>query len=182
MKTVQPIRNHAKIQEIGNVLMHNSYRDYFLFIFGINSGLRISDILPLKVKDVKNKNFLIARESKTGKERRIPMLPVLKEEIEKYIAGMKLEDYLFKSVRTRKPITRIQAYRILRSAAEKVGLEEIGSHSLRKTFGYHFYQQTKDVAMLQEIFNHSSPSITLRYIGINDDMINEAFIKFGGLR
>lgn len=181
IKTVQPIRNHAKIQEIKTELLRNSYRDYFLFVFGINSGLRISDILPLKVKDVKNKNFLIARETKTDKERRIPMLPILKVEIEKYVQGMKPEDYLFKSLRTKKPITRIQAYRILREAANEVGLEEIGTHTLRKTFGYHFYQQTKDVALLQEVFNHSSPSITLRYIGINEDMINEAFIKFGGL-
>jgi integrase len=181
MKTVQPIRSYAKIEELKTELLRNSYRDYFLFVFGLNSGLRISDILPLKVKDVKNKNFLLARETKTGKDRRIPMLPNLKVEIEKYIAGMKQEDYLFRSLRTRKPITRIQAYRILKTAAEKVGLEEIGTHTMRKTFGYHFYQQQKDVAMLQKIFNHSSPSITLRYIGIDEDMINEAFMKFGGL-
>jgi integrase len=57
------------------------------------------------------------------------------------------------------------AYKILRKVAERFHLEEVGTHTLRKTFGYHFYQQTKDVAMLQEIFNHSSPAITLKYIG-----------------
>jgi len=49
---------------------------------------------------------------------------------------------------------------------------------LRKTFGYHFYQQTKDVALLQELFNHSSPSVTLRYIGINQDKIDQAYDNF----
>jgi hypothetical protein len=49
---------------------------------------------------------------------------------------------------------------------------------MRKTFGYHFYQQTKDVALLQNIFNHSAPSITLRYIGINDDLLDKAIDDF----
>jgi site-specific recombinase XerD len=51
-------------------------------------------------------------------------------------------------------------------------------YTLRKTFGYHFYQRTKDVATLQMIFNHSHPSITLRYIGINQDLMDEAVDHF----
>ena len=178
---VQPIRSHAQLEAIRTELMRNSYRDYFLFVFGTNSGLRISDILPLKVKDVKNKSFIYVTERKTEKLRKVILLPELRVEIEKYIKGMKPEDYLFKSVRTRKPITRIQAYRILKEAAQKVGIEEIGTHTLRKTFGYHFYQRTKDIALLQEIFGHSAPSITMRYIGINDDLIEQGMKTFGGL-
>ena len=63
----------------------------------------------------------------------------------------------------------------------KVGLQDIGSHSLRKTFGFWNYELYKDVAILQEIFNHSSPSITLRYIGITEDMKNETIIGVGNL-
>ena len=85
------------------------------------------------------------------------------------------EDYLFKSRKGNKPITRVQAYRILNDVAEKLGIEEVGTHTLRKTFGYWHYQHHKDVAILQEIFNHSAPSITLKYIGINKDMINESY-------
>lgn len=70
------------------------------------------------------------------------------------------------------------AFKILRVAAEHVGLDDIGTHMLRKTFGYHFYKQTKDVAMLQEIFNHSDQRTTLRYIGINQDAMNNAMKKF----
>lgn len=61
-------------------------------------------------------------------------------------------------------ITRFRAYVILNEVAQKCGLEEIGTHTLRKTFGYHYYQQTHDIATLQQLFNHSSPSITLKYI------------------
>ncbi|WP_353643401.1 hypothetical protein [Bacillus sp. 37MA] len=49
---------------------------------------------------------------------------------------------------------------------------------MRKTFGYHFYQQTKDVAMMQQIFGHTGPSATLRYICINDDMVDQVLETF----
>lgn len=62
--------------------------------------------------------------------------------------------------------------------AKEVGLTEIGTHTLRKTFGYHFYQQYKDVAVLQQIFNHSSPAVTMRYIGITQDIIDEKVDNF----
>jgi integrase len=76
------------------------------------------------------------------------------------------------------PITRVQAYRILNRAARDCGLDEIGTHTLRKTFGYHFYKANQNVVMLQQLFNHSSPSITLRYIGITQDEIAEEWEKF----
>ena len=93
---------------------------------------------------------------------------------------MDMEDYIFKSRNgTNKPITRVRAYTILNEVARKIGIqEEIGTHTLRKTFGYWFYQRTKDVAILQQIFNHSSPSITLRYIGINQDILDRELENF----
>jgi integrase len=180
MKFVQPIRDPEKIVQIKRILKKQSYRNYFLFLFGINIGLRISDILKLKVKDVKNKSHVVIKESKTMKVKRFKINKSLQEEIEEYIFDMKDEDYLFPS-RTGKnsqPLSRFMAYRILNDTAQKVELEEIGTHTLRKTFGYHFYKQTKDVALLQNIFNHSAPSITLRYIGINQDIIDKAIENF----
>jgi integrase len=67
------------------------------------------------------------------------------------------------------PITRVQAYRILNDTAAWLNLSEIGTHTMRKTFGYWHYKQHKDIAILQDIFNHSAPSITLKYIGITQD-------------
>ena len=92
---------------------------------------------------------------------------------------MEMEDYIFKSRNGKnKPITRVRAYTILNTAAKNIGLEEIGTHTLRKTFGYWFYKETKDIALLQQLFNHSSPSITLRYIGINQDVLDTALDNF----
>ena len=74
---------------------------------------------------------------------------------------------------------RTQCYRIINNVCKKVGISyNVGTHTLRKTFGYHHYRKFKDVAILQKIFNHSSPEVTLRYIGINQDIIDESFKNF----
>jgi len=179
MNLVQPIRDKEKIAEIKEVLKRQSIRDWFMFVAGINTGLRISDLLSLKVKDVRNKTHITIKERKTEKTKRFKILYPLQEAIEYYTKDMDEDNWLFPSRKGDKPITRVQAHRILSKVADSVGLQEIGCHTLRKTFGYHFYQQKKDVALLQEIFNHSAPSITLRYIGINQDVIDSALDDFG---
>jgi len=178
MNFVQPIRERNKIAEIKLILKHHSYRDYFLFTVGINTGLRISDILKLQVRDVRDRTHITIKEQKTGKGKRLKINTALRSIIDEYITGMDDEDYLFPSRKGSGPIGRVQAYKVLNTAARKVGLDEIGTHTLRKTFGYHFYQKTRDVAQLQEILNHSAPSVTLRYIGINQDIIDGAIEDF----
>ena len=178
MEYVQPIRDITKIDEMKIVLREQSERNYMLFLLGINTGLRISDILRIRVCDIKGKSILIIREKKNSKVAKLPIAGI-KGEIEKYIRGMEDDEYLFTSQKGENtPITRVQAYRILNNAAREVGLQEIGTHTLRKTFGYHFYQQTKDIAMLQLIFNHTDQSTTLRYIGITEEMIENTLVKF----
>ena len=102
----------------------------------------------------------------------------VRKDIDAYAAFKQDNEYLFASRKGAGPISRVQAYRILNRAARDVGLDEIGTHTLRKTFGYHFYRANHNVAMLQQLFNHSSPSITLRYIGITQDEIAEEWEKF----
>ena len=177
MKEVQPIRKMEQIQQLKNRLAQNGSRDILLFSMGINTGLRISDLLKLKVGDVRGKNEYVLREEKTKKNKRI-MLHAVRKDIEDYIALKSDEEYLFASRIGTEPISRVQAYRILNKAAKDCGLDEIGTHTLRKTFGYHFYKQNQNVAMLQQLFNHSSPAITLRYIGITQDEIAEEWEKF----
>ena len=179
MELVQPIRDKEKLEEIKDLLKRKSLRDWFLFVLGLNSGLRISDLLPLKVKDVRDRSHIIIVEEKTEKSKRFKINSTLRNAVDEYTKGMDDEAYLFPSRKGYKHITRIQAYRILNDAARKVGLEEIGTHTLRKTFGYHFYKKTKDVAMLQKLFNHSAPSVTLRYIGIEQDEMDDAIDDFG---
>lgn len=178
MELVQPIRDKDTLERLKTVLKRQSYRDWFLFVMGINTGLRVSDLLPLRVSDVREQTHICLEEKKTGKQKRFVINTELRKNIDEYTQGMSGDTYLFPSRKTGKPITRVQAYRILNQAAKKLGLEEIGTHTMRKTMGYHFYKKTKDVALLQEIFNHSAPSVTLRYIGINQDVIDEALQDF----
>lgn len=179
METVQPIRDKQDIAKMKNALLKSGSRDYMMFCIGINTGLRISDILNLRVCDVKAKNHITITEKKTGKLKRFMINNLVRSEIESYIIGMNDEDYLFRSQKNSEaPISRVQAYRILNTAARAIGLADVGTHTLRKTFGYHFYQQYKDVALLQALFNHSAPSVTLRYIGINQDLMDKAMSDF----
>jgi integrase len=171
MEFVQPIREPQDIQKMKESL---SPRDSFMFTLGINVGIRISDLLQLRVGDIRGKNHLRIEESKTGKDKRFLINAKLRQDIYNFTEGKQDSDWLFPSRKGDKPISRVQAYRVLNKAAREIGLDEIGTHTLRKTFGYHFYKRTHDIAMLQEIFNHSAPSITLRYIGINQDSMDEA--------
>jgi len=179
MNSVNPIRDPEKIEEMKKILREQSFRNYFLFVAGINVGLRIGDLLPLKVGDVREQSHIIIREQKTGKEKKFRINENLQREVSDYIQGLSDEDYLFPSRQGgKRPLTRVSAWRILNSAAKKAGLEGIGTHTLRKTFGFHYYRMSKDIAMLQKIFNHSSPAVTLRYIGITQDAIDESLEKF----
>jgi integrase len=137
-----------------------------------------SSELKLKKEDVLG-THIVMREMKTRKQKRTRIPPSIRNELIAYAKELKDGEFLIKrSQRQNKPIDRSVAYRILREAAEHVKVKEVGTHTLRKTFGYHFYKQSKDVAMLQRLFNHSSPSITLQYIGITQDSMDEAMMKF----
>ena len=179
MQSVEPIRTKRQIERIKEVLKLKRERDFLLFVLGINCGLRISDLLRLRISDVKDKTHIEILEQKTGKYRRFPITPTIKGLLQNYIKNKGAEEWLFDSQKGHQAITRIQAYRIIKNACKKAGIvEHVGTHSLRKTFGYHLYKQTKDVALLQNILNHSSPNITLRYIGINQDIIDSNLNAF----
>jgi integrase len=178
MNLVQPIRDKELIIDIKKYLKEQNERNYILFLLGINTGLRISDILSLRVRDVQGWNIFL-REKKTKKIREIKMPAELKKAIRDYIKDKPNNEYLIKSrMGKNKPITRGMAYVILNQIADEFGLERIGTHSLRKTYGYHFYKQFKDVASLQQMLNHTDPKETLRYIGITQDSINDLQKKF----
>lgn len=180
MTTVDPIRDKNDIRKIKSILLSRNYRDYLFFEVGINTGLRISDILKLKVSDIRGKYYIELKEQKTGKLKKFRMNSVLRAELENYIISKNDDSYLFESFRTSgNPLERTRAYGILNQAAKVAKLKiKIGTHTMRKTFGFHFYQQTKDIAMLQVLFNHSSPSVTLRYIGIDQNILDRAMEKF----
>lgn len=172
MNVVQPIRDYEQLEALKRVLRARNERDYVLLMMGLYTALRISDILRVRVEDIK-KDYISIREQKTSKFRRIFLNHDLKKALLSYISDKEPYEFLIRSREgTNKPISRARAYDILRDAAQEVGIDSVGTHSLRKTFGYWAYKDTKDVAALQKLFNHSSPEETLRYIGIEQDNVD----------
>lgn len=177
IKDVQPIRTKQQIEDMKWALRKFcSDRDYIMFLIGINTGLRVGDLLRLKVVDVKRKKRLVIQEGKTKKPRTINLSNIY-EEVQDYIKSVDSE-WLFPSRKGDNPITPTQAYRQLHKAAEMAEVDSIGTHTMRKTFGYWFYKQTRDVAKLQAILNHTHPAITLRYIGITEEEIENDLNNF----
>lgn len=175
MNTVEPIKDRELVVDIAEYLKSVNIRDYVLYLFGIYSGLRISDVLKFRVKDVRDKQVISIREKKTGKEKQFPINKELRPILKDYIADKRDYEYLFRNPHHNRPITRQQAYNILSKAGREFGIERIGTHTLRKTFGYHVYQRTKDAAMLMDIFNHSDIHTTLRYIGVSQDTKDKVY-------
>lgn len=177
MNVVQPIRDQEKINKMYEYLRNRSERDFMLFLLGITVGLRISDLLRLKKEDLYKPHVTII-EKKTKKTKRFKIPGYIKKYVIPYADSLKEGDYVFKSRQgNNKPIGRSTAYKILNEAARHCRLQEIGTHTLRKTFGYHHYKVNHNVAMLQELFNHSKPEITLRYIGITQEEIDRSVDK-----
>lgn len=174
MNTVEPIRDIGMVWDIADYLGTNSERNRIMFLFGVYVGIRVSDILKLKVRDVREQRYVYIREQKTGKEKQFPINDELRPMLNRYIKGREDYEWLFPSRQKEQHLGRVQAYNILNEAGRRFGLEKIGTHTMRKTFGYHFYQQTHDIVTLQKIFNHSDMHITMRYIGIEQDAMNEA--------
>lgn len=176
LNTVSPITDIEIVKTMGRYLRERNERDYIMFLLGIYSGLRISDILKLRVLDVQGKSSITLREKKTGKQRNFPINPFLKKELTRYIKKYELKkyDHLITSRQggSKKPITRVRAYQILREVGDCFEMDNIGTHSMRKTFGYWYYKQTKDAVTLQKILNHRSIRETLIYIGIDQENID----------
>ncbi|NFQ86837.1 site-specific integrase [Clostridium sporogenes] len=179
MNFVEPIRDKQKVRDIQDYLKQTNPRDYIMFITGVYTGLRISDILKLKVKDVKNKEGIYIREKKTSKQNIIALNKLLIKEYKWFCCNLEGYEYLIKSREgINKPLSRVRAYEIIRKVGKDFGVENLGTHTMRKTFGYHYYKKTKDIGTLMNMFNHSAPSITLKYIGISQDTMNKARREF----
>ncbi|ADC52311.1 integrase (plasmid) [Alkalihalophilus pseudofirmus OF4] len=174
MEYVDPIKDIEKINEIKKKLEDKSDRDLLLFVLGINTGIRVSDLLKLKVGDVWDegnpKEFLCILDDKNFERKAYYLNTKVKIALNNYLFNLEyqLDDFLFRSKKQNQPITRQQAYRIINNAAKEVGISgNIGTHTLRKTFGYHAYRKGIAISLLKSIYNHTTPAETLRYIGID---------------
>ncbi|MBO5477157.1 MAG: tyrosine-type recombinase/integrase [Clostridia bacterium] len=147
-------------------------RNYMILHLGRNLAFRIEDLLQLKTDNFKN-GGIYTREFKTGKEQAFELHPSLRKDLEDYINRNKLVEgeYLFKSRKgTNIPITRQRAWQIIKELSDEVKVSYIvGCHSLRKYFAREYYEQTGDLIGLKEMLNHSSETVTLRYICWEED-------------
>ncbi|WP_220775419.1 tyrosine-type recombinase/integrase [Bacillus sp. BML-BC060] len=180
MQITQPIKDLAVVEKIGNYLKKTNTRDYMLYRCMLFFALRTQDILSLQVKDVRGKYQVYFKEQKSGKTKIIEIHPDLVPELEEYTKNMEDEDWLFPSQKKGQAISRQQAFRRLQDAGRKCGLETLSGHTLRKTFCYHSYLNGTPISILCELLNHSSESVTRRYIGLKQEDIRKAYfsVKF----
>lgn len=189
MSTTQPIRNTEQLKIFKSYYLSEkpNSRNYALIIIGLNSALRISDILRLTYGDVYDferslwKTHIVIAEQKTGKTNRIYMNRKIQKTLKEFMNPDSKDSasWLFASqIQKTHPLSRFQAYRIVREAAAFAGLDaNISCHSLRKTFGYYAWKQGTPPALLMSIYNHSAYRITKRYLGIDQDDKDEVFAK-----
>jgi integrase len=197
---VNALRTQEQIEQLKNYFLYHEnkrtqnkskgLRNYCLTVFGMNTMLRISDIVNFKIGNIINsdgsfKTGITIYEQKTGKKRAVIFNQAIREAVSLYLSSLKeysLDDFLFKSNKSKngvqQPILPRSAWRIYNEAGKALGFTKIGlnlgTHSLRKTGARRNYevalQQGNPEALLivSKALNHSSVQITQRYIDISE--------------
>ena len=194
LKTAKEINAMKRALQFGTGTVtgqnRNGLRNAMIFVFGINTGLRISDIVKAKVSDIEDGEWYNLVETKTHKNRHA-YIGNISQDLENYIAQMELKpsDWLFPSRKGEGHIEGKSFYKDLKRAARQCEIDPntVGTHTLRKTFGYHYIKSATTPAgdpdpralyKLQKMLNHSSPTTTLRYIGLEDESMEEDLKSF----
>ena len=185
MALTEPIRDPADVYRFLNYFKtQNHPRNYVLAAFGVHTALRISDILNLTTSDVYDfakgtpRKTITITEKKTKKPKIIALNKTIIAALKMYLPYAAPGAPLMLNPQTGKAISRIQAYRIIRSAAEATGISHpVSCHSLRKTFGYHAFKNGISPVIIMRIYNHSSMHITQRYLGLQQDHLNTAYLN-----
>lgn len=181
---VEPIRDMKNIKSIKK-LLSSQPRNLLLFTLGINSALRVSDILNLTVGQVRYANIgdrITIKEKKTGKTNVFMMNKEIKEALDNYLkkADAKDEHFLFKSRKgSNSPLTTYAVTKYVKEWCNAVNLHiNAGAHTLRKTWCYQ--QRTRygsSWELLSRRLLHFSPAITRRYLGIQEEEVEEILMK-----
>ena len=184
MATTQPIRNKHQVRELAEYYLKcGEIRNHVLIVMGVHTALRIGDLLRLKWEDVYDFERERVRESvtiiekKTGKAKTIALNKRIRAALTLYARAAQRGVFLILNERTRNAISRIQAYRLIRDAAEALDMGRVSCHSLRKTFGYLAWKSGVSPAVIMEIYNHSNFAVTRRYLGVTQDDNNEVYRK-----
>ena len=184
MATTQPIRNKQDVRDISMYyLKRGQLRNHLLIVLGVHTALRISDLLRLRWDDVYDferrsvRTSVIVTERKTGKTRIIAFNKAIVRALTLLASRVAQRGrYLIENPKTKKSIGRIQAYRIIRAAADSLGIGRFSCHSLRKVLGYHAWKSGVSPAVIMEIYGHSSFAVTQRYLGITQDDMDAVYL------
>ena len=175
---VEPIRHLKDIKAIKR-LLQDSPRDFCLFTLGINTNLRASDLLAITAGMVRNEEELVLKEKKTGKERRITLNTITQKAIQRLLDSREYDDddRLFQGQRG--PLTVPTVNRLVKAWCKAINLKgNYGSHTLRKTFGYH--QRVtfgRGLPELMTVFNHSTQKQTLDYLCVQPEEIKDIYLN-----
>lgn len=196
-KFVNYFRSRAYDTSLSKSKRTSACRDYAIIMMGFTSGLRVSDIICRKWSDLYKSDWtfrpsIVCRQQKTGKYGEFWINGTMKEAVEYYRGVARpasVEDYMFPSGSASADapyINRRTPWLAIKTAASACDIDlNLGTHSLRKTFGYKNTVAHKDdaffLATLMQIFGHSSESITLRYIGIEEDEQKKVFNELDNL-
>jgi len=181
MNLVEPIRDPEAVKRFKEVARRRGIRDYALIMFGLNTALRINEILSLRVKDVYDergrvRNEVQVRMKKVKKMKIVSINRALKEVLKKYkehLGDVDPNRPLFMS-QNGNVLSRVQAWRIVKACQKAAGVENnLGTHSLRKTWGYQARKRGVPLELIQVKLGHTNPRTTMRYIGITQDEIRE---------
>lgn len=177
MEFVEALRDVKDINAMKKMLKKHAERDYVFFVLGINTGLKLTEMLSLRVGDLLDekeecKQFLHIEQKEGCDLKEVYVNAQVRKAVLHFVKEKNLqqEDYLFASVKTKQPISRQQAYRVIHDAAVEAGIKgKIGTNSMRKTFGYHAFKRGVAISLLQKYFHHATRSETLKYLGISKE-------------
>ena len=184
MAATEPIRGKQELHAIAQYYLdQGQFRNYALFVLGVHTALRIGDLLSLRWRDVydrehqKFRTHITLVEQKTGKPKTIALNKTALHALRVWLPHSKCE-YIFAGRGGNRPISRMQAWRIIRGACVSLGIEgNISCHSLRKTWGYHAWtSQAVSPVVIMDVYNHSSYEVTKRYLGVAQDELDAAYL------
>ena len=190
MNLTLPIRNKTQVQELAALFLEcGEIRNHVLIVLSVNTALRVCDLLCLTWDDVYDFENCLFHESisviekKTGKSKVFLLNSLVIAALNDYLPHAIPGGFLFTSRKGgNKAISRQQAYRIIRQGAETLGFaNRVSCHSLRKTFGYLAWNANVSPVVIMEIYNHSSLTVTKRYLGVVQDDLDDCYRKVGGM-
>lgn len=178
MKEVEAVKSTGDILYIGKAFeKHYSLKVVCIWELGLNLALRISDLLDIKYTDI-NDGYLTITESKTNKEAKIHLNTKAVDIIKSLRDANPNDTYLFQATGNRvvgvKPLSRQYVTKAFKEVADIVSIH-IGTHSMRKTRGYHLFKKTNNITAVMKMLRHSNQGVTLRYIGITQEDVDKDF-------